>query len=200
MMKTPGWEQKVKDWYKQERKAGFGKGLAIPLSVAILTLSQATGAQTADELISKIKNKKVETEAPAKASFSKKQLDRMEGYIPYPLNAVQIAGLKKGEITIPIINKTLSLSLPYFEEQVDKAIARGLKKEVSPKVKADQEFNNLPKNSLVKLIVESTMQKIENPRHSEGKEALMVFLGRNNKTLAYVKDIIEKSVRKHLTI
>lgn len=194
LVKTPGWEQKVKEWYRNEKQAGLGKGLAVPLSIAILTLFQTTGAQTAEEFISQVKNRKVTEKVAPAESFTKQDLNRMEGYIPYPLNKVQIGALKKGEIKIPLTKKTLRMSLPYFEEQIDKEIAKGMKNDVLPSVRTDPRFKGLSRQKLGDLIVQATFQKIENPKHEEGKEALMAFLSMHNKTLEYAKAVIEKSV------
>jgi hypothetical protein len=190
LMKTPGWEQKVKEWVKQDKTAGLGKSLIIPLAVAIMTLSQVSGAQTAEELISKIKNKSLEQTAPER--ISQADVDRMEKIIPYPLNRIEILALQAGELKIGPLK--VQLTLDKFGERLDGAIKDGLTKTVFPQVKKDPKFSKMSKSDLENLIVKATYQKIENPQYAEGKNALLTYLQKRDKTLDYAKSLIKKSV------
>jgi len=173
---TPGWEQKVREWFSQDKKAGLGKGLAIPLSVALLTLSQAWGADTADQFISKAKTV-IEKEAPKVDSAL---IDQMAEMLPYPVNIVELGLLASGSIT-----------QPKFESSLREKIENGLKV-VVPKIDKDAQLSKLDTAGLSDLITKALIKKIDSPKNARAKKILMGYLGENG--MKIIEDIARATV------
>lgn len=114
IVKTPNWEEAVKEFFKQHgnKQAIDLKG---PFFAALLLLSQATGAQTADQLIKEIKKEVPQVEAPqVKPTF--KDVQEVSKAIPMLTNPVEMKIL-----TNPIKRPSFSTFLNMLSGKVTDA-------------------------------------------------------------------------------
>ena len=161
LRKTPGWEQQAKIWFKQQqqKQSGLGKGLAIPLTVALLTLSQALHAQTADDFISKVETK-LEQAAPSKAT----QVDTITRLLPYSMNKVEQGALW-----------AKTLSFPLFKSSLQGKIENGIK-QILPKIRKDPSFVGVNDTALADIIIEAFIRKINAPENAKDKKLVSNYL------------------------
>lgn len=179
---TPGWEQKVREWFKQDKKAGLGKGLAIPLTVALLTLSQAWGADTADQFISKVKD-----QAGIEKVVSKPDsvlVDTLAKMLPHPVTGSELDKIKSG-----LVPRFL------FDMSLKGKIKESLK-EILPEIKSDPSLSVLDTTTLSRLIAKALIVKINDSTHAEDKKIIMNYLGKDG--LKIIEDMARTTVSEAL--
>ena len=184
LMQHPNWEEQIRKYYKSQKEAG-SLSKAIPLALAIFTLAQQTGATSAEELISDVKEKAEQVQVQ---DIIPSDIQKMKTYIPFPVSEFELRSLKNPLIPVPF---------KLFEKSLRGKIEESLKKEVFPAIKKDLRFSQMSPKTISDLILKSFMAKIEEPKHSKAKEILIKYLG-GESNLSKVKNIAQQTIQSEV--
>jgi len=182
VLSKPGWEQEIKDWYRNNKSAGLGKGLAIPLSMAILTLSQALNATTPKELISKIKDTAGIEQSVSAPKSDSILIDTVSKMLPYPVTGSELKILKTGGVPFRVFKWTL-----------EGKIRRGMKSILSD-IKKDPSFYGVSDSSLADIVVKAFLKNVQDQKNSEAKEIVTNYLKDEGDALEILAEIAKETV------
>lgn len=182
ILETPGWQEKAKQWFSQQKQAGKATGLAIPFALALGILSQGIDAKTPEEFVRGIQD----TAKVVDTSYQKK-IDEMEKIVPYPVNFAEILTLKSGIV-----------GLEKFESTLQGKIEDGMREKVLPAVKNKPEFSVMGKDELTDLITKATMQKINNPKYKDVRQSVEKLLQNNGKKMDHIEKIVNNVVHSQV--
>lgn len=186
LLSMPNWKQLVRDHFSgkrvEEKQAGKAGILGIPITLAIMTLAQFTGAQTAEDLIQKVDNITISQQG---SQINNNDIKQLEEAIPFPVNRVELGALRVG-------------MLPYggFQTALRRKIRSGMEDNILPFLDSHEKFSNLPKNKVSEYIAKAFIQKINNPQFSKEKNILLSYLERRGGSLEDLKKIAyEESIK-----
>jgi hypothetical protein len=186
LLKNKNWKDIVRNVFKKkqsssEKEAGLVSNI---LYSAVILLSTAMGASSAEDLISKIesKSKTVQQQKVPESQI----VDKIEKLLPFPVSKGDLIALRQNN---PLTGKPL-IDARVFSSTLTKKVEKTIKNVIDPAVEKDPELQSLSYAQIKEIILKSFKQKLERPQFADAMSVLKNWLGKEKRDMNFVYDIV----------
>jgi hypothetical protein len=191
LLKNKNWKDIVRNVMKKkqsstEKDAGIMTNL---LYSAVILLSTAMGASSAEDLISKIETKANQEQLQQKVPESK-LVGKIENLLPFPVSKAELLALKT---TNPLVGKPI-IDTSLFARQLTKKVQKTMK-DIDTVLQKDVNLQGLSSDQIRNLVLKGFKQKLERPQYADAVNVLKKWLGKEKKDMNFVYDIVSDAAQ-----
>jgi len=183
ILSTPQWEKWVHEYFRKKEQKQAASWMKLPVMLAIMTVAQATGATTPEQVIDYVKSKQTQVQKDVKPS--QQDLKQLEDAIPFLVEQSELNKLKtpwlvpyrlfKGMLGIKL-DKGLETLLPFMDKH--------------------PAFSVLNTENKARYISDAFINKLKNPKYSQEKGILGDYLKSKEESFDSLGDYVENYLKK----
>lgn len=184
ILSTPEWEKWVHEYFRNRKKEQkqAANWMKLPVLLAVMTVAQATGATTPEQVIDYVKSR--ETQVQKEVKPSQQDMKQLEDAIPFLVEESELNKLKAPRL------------VPYrlFKGMLGIKLDKGLKK-VMPFMEHHPAFSMMSKEMKARYISDAFINKLNNPQHSQAKGILGDYLESKEESFDSLGDYVENYLK-----